>query len=392
MTRILFLFSLIALILSNPACRTGKVAAPMSEEDRLEWLEDSVKHAVALKKQAIIPTAITAVAETREVYSNSKNDDAADDPAIWVNIARPEKSLVFGSNKKGGIEAYDLSGKKTAFYPVGSTNNIDILYNFPLNNQQKTDILGGTNRFDQSLDLFSIDPVTGQLTDIADGTLALDTTEFEDLYGFCFYNAPSGHFLFVNGKNGLLRQYALKCTAAGKIAIEPVRSLKLTTQVEGVVADETNGILYIGEEDLGIWKWNIEAGNNNPPTLIAYSGADNPNIAFDIEGLALCKTSATDGYLIASSQGNYSYAIFDLSPQNRYIGSFKVTDTRHCDGSEETDGLDITTTALGKYFPNGLLVVQDGFNYEKGKIRKQNFKYIDLGVVLQHIEIWQKRR
>lgn len=44
-------------------------------------------------------------------------------------------------------------------------------------------------------------------------------------------------------------------------------------------------------------------------------------------------------------------------------------------GAQETDGLAVTPVALGPQYPEGLLVVQDGFNAPKGST--QNFKYID---------------
>src|SRR5690606_16649840 len=34
--------------------------------------------------------------------------DAADDPAIWIHPQQPERSLVLGTNKKAGLQVYDL--------------------------------------------------------------------------------------------------------------------------------------------------------------------------------------------------------------------------------------------------------------------------------------------
>jgi 3-phytase len=44
---------------------------------------------------------------------------------------------------------------------------------------------------------------------------------------------------------------------------------------------------------------------------------------------------------------------------------------------EETDGIDVTNQYLGEQFPNGMFVVQDGFNFENDTLQPQNFKYID---------------
>ena len=40
--------------------------------------------------------SIPALFETEEV---NKNEDAADDPAFWLNLENPKKSVIFGSDK-----------------------------------------------------------------------------------------------------------------------------------------------------------------------------------------------------------------------------------------------------------------------------------------------------
>ncbi|QHC48451.1 phytase [Billgrantia tianxiuensis] len=57
---------------------------------------------------AAFPLAvISAQGETVPVASRG---DAADDPAIWYNADAPERSLVLGTDKKRGLEVYDLQG------------------------------------------------------------------------------------------------------------------------------------------------------------------------------------------------------------------------------------------------------------------------------------------
>jgi 3-phytase len=38
--------------------------------------------------------------------------DAADDPAIWVHPVDPALSLVLGTDKKGGLNVFDLEGNR----------------------------------------------------------------------------------------------------------------------------------------------------------------------------------------------------------------------------------------------------------------------------------------
>jgi 3-phytase len=43
--------------------------------------------------------------------------DAADDPAIWVHPRVPARSLVLGTDKKGGLHVFDLAGKRVQTIP-----------------------------------------------------------------------------------------------------------------------------------------------------------------------------------------------------------------------------------------------------------------------------------
>ncbi len=76
--------------------------------------------------------------------------------------------------------------------------------------------------------------------------------------------------------------------------------------------------------------------------IIASSDSLNPKISYDLEGLAIYYAKNSKGYLIASSQGNNSYSIFEREEPNRYLGSFKVG-VGTIDEVEETDRLDVCT-------------------------------------------------
>jgi 3-phytase len=68
--------------------------------------------------------------------------------------------------------------------------------------------------------------------------------------------------------------------------------------------------------------------------------------------------------------------VYRREGDNDFVGLFEVvTDAaRGVDGTAETDGLDVTSHALGDGLPDGLLVVQDGRNEPPGL--RQNFKLV----------------
>jgi 3-phytase (myo-inositol-hexaphosphate 3-phosphohydrolase) len=315
---------------------------------------------------------VTAQAETKPVPRDPTND-AADDPAIWINFSDPDSSHIIGTDKKGGLAIYDLSGHELFYYNTGKMNNVDLRYDFPLISDT-IDIMAVSNRTDQSVDLFKINH-KGYLDTLNKIKLQ---SKLNEVYGLCMYKSKvTGKFyVFVNGLDFNTEQWEL-FTNNNHINGKIVRNIQLGSQVEGMVADDENGLLYISEEDKGIWKFSAEPGETKPSELLKYStvGA-NPNIVSDLEGLTIYKQSNDTGYLIASSQGNSSYAVFDRTTPNKYLGSFKIVNGSNTDGTDETDGLDVTSYPLGKMFPKGLLVVQDGINFDNGIRAAQNFKLI----------------
>ena len=103
------------------------------------------------------------------------------------------------------------------------------------------------------------------------------------------------------------------------------------------------------------------------------SDESNLKIRYDIEGLTIYYAKKDKGYLIASSQGNDSYAIFERGGENKYLGSFEIIDGT-IDGTEGTDGIDVTNLNLGDPFSKGMFIVQDDENTSDGLVQPQNFK------------------
>lgn len=66
---------------------------------------------------------VAATAETAPVLDAC---DAADDPAVWVNEADPEASLIVATNKVRGFVVYGLDGAVVSTSDVGRVNNVDL--------------------------------------------------------------------------------------------------------------------------------------------------------------------------------------------------------------------------------------------------------------------------
>src|SRR3546814_7220282 len=83
------------------------------------------------------------------------------------------------------------------------------------------------------------------------------------------------------------------------------------------------------------------------------------------------------GYLVASSQGDNAYAVWQLADED-YVGRFRI-DAGAVDGPQETDGIEIAVGDFGAPYPRGLLVAQDVANAPA----PQNFPRESWAVVLR---------
>ncbi len=345
--------------------------------------------AVALSCEETKPTLqgvpiVHAIAETPAVKAGV-DDDAADDPAIWVNPLDSTKSAIIGTVKRYGLEVYDLSGKLLHSYKIGNPNNVDVRHGFTLGNGEKVDLAACSDRSTNEILIFKINPQDASLASIGGGRLK---SKLGEVYGICFFKNPtdSRFYVFLNGKTGEVEQYEILPFGQDEVTGKLVRTLKLDSQPEGMVADDQLGVAYFGEEDKGIWKVEASPSSTAKPLLLSNSGMENPKIAYDIEGLAIYATSDSTGFLIASSQGNNSYALFERQGSNRYVGSFVIGDAE-IDGTYDTDGIEAAANNFGGDFSQGIFIAQDGRNTDKeGNLSSQNFKIVPADAILKAMQ------
>ena len=321
--------------------------------------------------------AVTADVETQPV---AHAGDAADDPAIWVNTASPENSLVIGTDKKGALSSYNLNGDRVQSLPIGRVNNVDVGYALdipsPTRKQEDTgrsnsisDIAVASNRTNNSLSVLSVSR-EGTLAHLGD----VNTT-LSDIYGMCLFVEKGVAHVLANDTSGRYERYLLSFNKDLQVSGELVQSFSLPSQPEGCVIDEEKKIAYLGEEGAGIWALDVSTHTTQPEFLMPISAP----VEADIEGLALFNVDEVQ-YLIASSQGNNAYAIYRTSqtetPALEYFGLIQIEANFAIgiDGVSETDGLEATNANLGGIFSEGLWVVQDGRNVMPSET--QNFKLV----------------
>lgn len=324
-----------------------------------------------------VPAALPVVRPIVQTDPVVSQGDAADDPAIWLHPQQPELSRVLGTNKKNGLEVYDLQGHRVQHLPVGRLNNVDVRPGFALGGRT-VDLAVATHRDHNSLSVFSIDRASGEVREV--GEIA---TSLKDIYGLCLFKAPSGDiYSFANDQDGTFVQHRLFAKGS-RVEGEQVRQFKVPTQPEGCVADDRRQRLFLGEEDVAVWA--VDARPDQPATLSSVIKVGD-RVYDDIEGLALYQGQGHD-YLVISSQGNDSYVVLDAEPPYAVRGAFRVgvNAVAGIDGASETDGLEVTSANLGGPWSQGMLVVQDG--RKRMPEQSQNYKFIPWAEVAKALQL-----
>lgn len=322
--------------------------------------------ALAAPALAEVPLiTVTAAAET----AGTRGD--ADDPAIWVNPDDSARSLILGTDKAGGLRVYDLAGQEVAFLPDGKLNNVD-LRPFVLDGRPVT-LASAARRDDDTLVFYIVDDAGVRRAEpFAHAAIPPGVGGIDDIYGSAMARVGDEVHVLVNFKSGHVLQYRVD-QAAGRLSLALVRQFRVGSQPEGMVADDAAGMLYLGEEDVGIWRFAL-TGAAVPFAVDTIPSDCLPRD--DVEGLAI-HDSPAGRWLVASAQGVHRAAIYRIDGAARPACVAQVSVAPGAvDGVTETDGLDVTARPVGPY-AQGLLVMMDDQNAGF----TTNFKLVDWAAV-----------
>jgi len=159
-------------------------------------------------------------------------------------------------------------------------------------------------------------------------------------------------------------------------------------QVEGRVVDNENGWLFVGEEPLGLWRYDAEPDSDVSEgfsvDVVSTSGG---NLYADVEGVTLVPGKTNDeGFIIVSCQGVSAYNIYRRASPHDFVMTFTIAG--NTDGSVDrvssTDGIAVIGDALNADFPNGLFVTHDDAKElpEGGTSEEASFKLVSLEIIL----------
>ncbi|UOB16241.1 phytase [Abyssalbus ytuae] len=283
-----------------------------------------------------------------------------DDPAIWINKEDPSKSIVFGTDKNtdGAIFGFDLEGNilqeltiKNVKYP----NNIDLEYDFKLNDSTTVDVIAFTEREKGQIRLFSVP----DMVSLDNGGFPVFEDEKDSLMrmpmGIGLYKNPETKSLqaIVSRKNGPLEnylyQYEFRADSSGVKAalVRKFGKFSGKEEIEAVAVDDQLGFVYYSDEGVCIRKYYANPLKGNEE--LHCFGSE--NFKEDIEGIAIAVKENNEGYIIVSDQQRGQFNIFSRK-DNTFIKAINLS-------TIETDGCDVVTTPLGNTFKTGLFVAMN---------------------------------
>jgi 3-phytase len=275
-----------------------------------------------------------------------------DDVTFWLHPTDLSLSTIIASDKSANkLFVYDLTGTALQVIAAQTPGNIDARYGFRLG-AESVDVVAFNERATNKIRVYRVDPGSRQLVQIDDGTIDSGPN-----YGFTMYKSPvNGKFYAFTGPSSSTRVKQFELVDPdndGRVSAVLVRQLQqLGGTVEGMVADDEEGTLYLAEEPGGIWKFDAESDGATSGTKIASVGQN--GLTADVEGVAMYYGPNGQGYIVASSQGDSTFKIYERQSPHAFVGTFAIS------GVANTDGIDVINSPLGSRFPYGMFASHNG--------------------------------
>ena len=356
---------LLAAALLSPAIYACSGASGRDDTDMATLGADSLSADDVATPQMVASAGFPLVYDTLNpvVITDTLPGDS-DDPAIWIHPNDPAQSLVLGTDKgdsTGGVYVFDLQGRidrTRSVSPLMRMNNVDAVAGAMLGSAPR-DIAVATERNRQMLRVFSLPDM--KAID-GGGLLLFDGDTARAPMGVSLYRRPSDGvtFAIVGGKTGptdgtYLWQYRLDSDASGVVRATKVREFGTYSgrkEIEAITVDDANGYVYYSDEGVGVRKYFADPDSGN--TELALFATQ--HVFDDHEGLAIFERDARTGYLLLSDQGAGRLHVFtrEGTAQNPHEHTLlAVIPVR----ALETDGVEVTSRAVGSAFPEGMLVM-----------------------------------
>ncbi|XVX21493.1 phytase [Actinomycetota bacterium] len=365
--------------------------------------------------------------------------DGADSANSIVIVTAKEGGLRVYDLDSQELQSISATSAPRADGEDGRYNNVDIAYGVPLDGEL-VDVAIVSDRYNDQVRFWVIDP-DGSRADQPLREVTAPELPFlfhadregvdseHTAYGLAVWQPAQGGTYVVVTQEGTTAVTLLKVVERdGALGYEQVDTIEMpasfrlpdgTTwtpceepgvgpQVEGVAVDRRTGRLYAAQEDVGLWQLKVTIkGFAGKPDLIdrvrdfgihdvynseteecepvdpEAAGFGGSLLEADAEGVDIYYGRGGTGYIVVSSQGDDTFAVYERQGGHRAVGSFAVRGVGGVDDINGSDGLAIASRPVGPY-TQGLLVSHDEPETGPGVDEDQdptNFSYVSWGEV-----------
>ena len=311
-------------------------------------------------------TADLVVHARARAVSQPVSVNEVQDAAIWVHPSDPAKSLLLITNEKKGLEVHDVDGLLLKHLENGICPcYVDVLYEMPMGDKV-VDLALATCRAPAStgVKVWQIDSAKRKLVDVTAGTL-IHVMDDGDLLGLCTYHSPTTgrNFFFVTSREGRIEQYELLATPDGHISAQRVRAFSLPGEVKSCVADDERGVVYLAQDDVGVWRYPAEPDAPAAGKCVIRVGEH--GLIPNVKGPALYCAAGGRGYLLVVSQGpkggKACVKVYQREGDNAFVLTIDPSPKGY-GPVEHTAGLAVSNQSTTRRFPKGVLVINDQIN------------------------------
>jgi len=368
---------------------------------------------------------------------------SGDDPAIWVHPGDSRLSIVIATAKEGGLRVYDLDSQELQSLPAteaprpdareGRYNNLDIAYGLTLGGGT-VDVAVVSDRYNDQLRFFTIDPAGAAAATPLTEVTAPDqeflfsrdreaVDEAHTAYGLAVYQSHRGEsYAVVTQEDATTIGTARIVEIDGELGYTDVETLTMPStftlpdgstwspcdesglrpHFEGVAVDQRSGVVYTAQEDVGLWRLRLPLGSDQPslidtvtdfgihkvfepdaeecvpvdPDAVGFGG---DLLTADAEGVDIYYGRGDTGYVLVSSQGDDTFAVYERQGPNKPLGTFHIIGINGVDDIQGCDGIAVTNRPTGDY-QQGLLVIHDDPEIGPGvdgDRQPTNFSYVN---------------
>jgi 3-phytase len=324
------------------------------------------------------PSPLSKAIEIEAEYGTAQLSNDPDDPAIWVHPQDPSRSLILGTMKvaapAGAVIVFGMDGQiRQTISGIDRPNNIDVEYGLQLDGR-RIDVAIATERLARQLRVFRIDAAEGRLVDLG-GIPVLEGQPGEAgaPMGIGLYRRPRDGAVFAivapkeGPREGYLWQYQLTDAGGGRVGARFVRrfgkfsatTVREENEIEAVAVDDAPGYVYYADEADGIHKWHADPDHPDAARELAHFARS--GFRGDREGIAIYALPDGTGYIVGTDQldEDSEYHVYprEGAPGNPHDHSREIAVLRG--GADATDGIEISSRALGPGLPSGVLVAMN---------------------------------